>query len=414
MTSAADGADLDAIWAALEKDRVYVHPQMADKVTAQQLTEVKDTVAGSPVPTYVVVYPLHPDDEFNGDPADLAATLHDHRAEPGIYLATDVRWDRIELGGASWDVRSESSDAVGHATFAAKVEHPGDLGAQMVAATQMIAEGTTEARYDTAWEKWEKEQEKLESDSDSSSGSSSQGSSSSSQISSASGDDSDAGAIVGISLTVAIAAVAVALAVAWRRFKAERGEGPGRQKAFTLPASVVERVRDAHDSALVARADREILAFGEAIDAAHLSGDTAAWQAALDHYDAAKRVRGDSTRPDVLDVVGALVLSERGREALACAIAGKPYQPTTPCYLNPLHGAATGRTALTTPRGKVVVPLCVTCRRDLSAHRRPDILDVVRGDGPVHYFDSGVEPWASTGYGALEPDLITTLHRTRR
>ena len=40
-----------------------------------------------------------------------------------------------------------------------------------------------------------------------------------------------------------------------------------------------------------------------------------------------------------------------------------------------------------------------------------DILDVVRDGTPVHYFETDAEPWASTGYGALEPDLVERLHR---
>ncbi|MGH1563443.1 hypothetical protein [Mumia sp. DW29H23] len=400
MSGGTTGFDPDAIWAALEQDSIYVHPQMADEVAPEQLAQAKANIERSEVPTYVVVYPLNPEDEFNGDPADLVATLHDQNPEPGIFLATDVRWDRAELGGASWDVRTEDRDPLYHATFAAQIEHPDDLGAQIVAATEMIADGTTQERYDTAYAKYEKTTEKSES------------SSTYSPPSYASEDN--AGAIVGVSLTVAIVAVLVAGAVMWRRFKIERGDIPGRKKAFALPASVVERVRDAHDSALIARADRELLALGELIDETDLGGDTAAWQAVLDHYDAAKRVRGEGAKPDVLDVVGALVLVERGSAALDAATAGKAYQPTAPCYLNPLHGAATGRTTLDTERGKVTVPLCAACRRDLKAHRRPDILDVVRNGRPVHYFDSGVEPWASTGYGSLELDLVTQLHRTRR
>lgn len=394
-----DAADLDAIWAALEKDHVYVHPSMEKEVTATQLAEAKGHIARSEDPVYVVVYPLHPDDEFTGEPADLVATLHDHRPEPGIYLATDVRWDRNELGGASWEVRTENLDPVGDATFAARIEEPDDLGAQIVAATEMIADGTTQERYDKARVTYEKTIDKQET-------------SSSSQQPSYADDDGGAGGA--LPWVVAVVLLATACALAWRSFKKGRDDAAAGGRAFTLPASVVERVRDAHDSALLARVDRELLALGELIDETELTGDTAGWQTALDHYDAAKRVRGESRQPDVLDVVGALVLVERGGAALTAAAAGRPYEPTRPCYLNPLHGAAAGATPLATARGKVVVPLCSQCRRDLKAKRRPDILDVVRGGTPVHYFDSAVEPWASTGYGALEPDLVTQLHRTRR
>lgn len=394
-------ADFDAIWAALDKDGIYVHPSMADTLTPQQLAEAKANIARSEDPIYVAVYPLREDDEFNGDPANFAATLHDVKPEPGLYLATDTRWDRTELGGASWDLTAPTNDdyTVDDAAFAAKYEHPDDLGAQIVAATEMIADGTASERQDAAYKVYEKQQDQSES--------------STSQPSSYPSEDGS-GTVVGVSVAIAAVAVVVAGAMLWRRMKAEAGALPRPTQTFTLPSSVIERVRDAHDSALVDRADRELLALGELIDETDMSGDTAAWQAALDHYDAAKRARGDSKRPDVLDVVGALVLVERGSAALAAATAGKTYEPQAPCYLNPLHGRATGRTRLDTPSGKVDVPLCAQCRRDLKAKRRPDILDVVRGGKPVHYFDSKVEPWASTGYGALDPDLVTQLQRTRR
>ena len=49
-----------------------------------------------------------------------------------------------------------------------------------------------------------------------------------------------------------------------------------------------------------------------------------------------------------------------------------------------------------------------------GAGRRPDVLDVVVRGTPHHYFETDREPWASTGFGALEPDLVTRLHRDLR
>ncbi|QMW65611.1 hypothetical protein H4N58_15715 [Mumia sp. ZJ1417] len=397
MTTESSRADLDAIWAALTDSGVYVHPSLASKVTPEHVSQIQANVARIDEPVFVIAYPLNYDDEFNGGVDDLVATLHDHDPQPGIYLATDTKFGEVRIGGKSWDTDTDDY-GVSQAGYAAGHKEPDNLGDQLVAATQMMADGTVAEGYAAFEEAAAARRESSQSPSSTSSYD----------------DGGSTGVIVGASLAVAIVVVAVWLALSWRRFKRERGDIPNRTKAFTLPASVVERVRDAHDSALIARADRELLALGEAIDETDLAGDTAAWQAALDHYDAAKRVRGESARPDVLDVVGALVLVGRGRDALEAASAGRPYAPARPCYFHPLHGTAAAMTPLTTDSGKVVVPLCTQCRRDLKAHRRPDILDVVRDGRPVHYFDSGVEPWASTGYGALEPDLVTQLHRTRR
>jgi hypothetical protein len=60
---------------------------------------------------------------------------------------------------------------------------------------------------------------------------------------------------------------------------------------------------------------------------------------------------------------------------------------------------------------RVRAPLCRRCVADLGKGRRPDILDVLRRGEPVHYFDTDARPWAATGYGALQPDLVRELHR---
>ena len=66
-----------------------------------------------------------------------------------------------------------------------------------------------------------------------------------------------------------------------------------------------------------------------------------------------------------------------------------------------------------TTDGTLEVPLCKACRTDLAAGRAPDTLGVVRGGEPQHYFDTAAEPWVSTGYGSLHPDLVARLHRSR-
>ena len=44
-------------------------------------------------------------------------------------------------------------------------------------------------------------------------------------------------------------------------------------------------------------------------------------------------------------------------------------------------------------------------------HREPDFLDLPVGDTVVHYVDvdTEAEPWASTGYGSLDPDLLARV-----
>ena len=179
---------------------------------------------------------------------------------------------------------------------------------------------------------------------------------------------------------------------------------------------MIEHVREAHDQRLEERAQADVLALGERIDATEMAtaDDQAAWQTALDHYDAAQRVlgRGDS-RPEVLDVVGAIVLAKRGLEAVAAAKSGGPFTPTPVCFLNPLHDKPHGTSTVESGGRRVKVPLCAACRSDLRSGRTPDTLDVIRGGRAVHYFDSDAEPWASTGYGSLRSDLVPRLHGKR-
>lgn len=190
----------------------------------------------------------------------------------------------------------------------------------------------------------------------------------------------------------------------------------GARRTFALPDAMLSRVREAEAAELRRRARAAVLALGEHIDATDLGAkdDTDAWQSALDHYEAAGRLApDDGTTPDVLDAVGAIVLADRGEQALAAAGSRRrKWAFTTPCFLNPLHGPGSRGEPLVHGDFRVDAPVCTRCRRDLKAGRRPDILDVVVDGRAEHYFETDVEPWASSGFGALEPDLVTRL-RTR-
>lgn len=234
-------------------------------------------------------------------------------------------------------------------------------------------------------------------------------------------DGSTSDALVGfVVIAVAVAAVGLGIRSLGRRARARRATEQAARPAFALPDSVLERVREAGDADLARRAQAAVLALGEHIDAADLGGSGArAWAAALDHYDAARRLLPEDAIGlggdlDPLDAVGAVVLAGRGEEALAAARKGRSFVPTTPCFLNPLHGRATRDRTLEHDGRRVDAPVCAACRRDLKAGRRPDILDVVVDGRPEHYFETDREPWASTGFGALEPDLVRRLHRGGR
>ena len=210
---------------------------------------------------------------------------------------------------------------------------------------------------------------------------------------------------------IASLVIAVLGALGWTAIRriGRRGKQPDTPQP--LPPSAMTRIRQAHDRRLGERARADLLALGEAIDATEIGPDhdRTSWQAALDHYDAARRFLDPDPGRDVLDVVGAIVLASRGQAALAAASRGKDYEPTAPCFLNPLHGNATSSRSIELDGRAIKVPLCAECRAALTKARIPDILDVERGGRPLHYFETTDEPWASSGYGALEPDLLRLI-----
>ncbi|MDQ1104416.1 hypothetical protein QE364_000509 [Nocardioides zeae] len=204
-------------------------------------------------------------------------------------------------------------------------------------------------------------------------------------------------------VVAALVVVAVVVAASRRR---------GSRRTFALPDSVLSRVREAEADELRRRARSAVVVLGERIDGAKLGprDDAETWQSALDHYEAAGRlVPDDGSEPDVLDAVGAIVLADRGEQALAATRRRKGLVFTTPCFLNPLHGTGRRQDTVTHGRFRVDAPVCDRCHADLKAGRRPDILDVVEHGRAEHYFETNREPWASTGYGALQPDLLTLI-----
>src|SRR3546814_12289842 len=84
------------------------------------------------------------------------------------------------------------------------------------------------------------------------------------------------------------------------------------------------RIRKAHDRKLEQQARDDVLVLGERIDDSEITatGNVDSWQSALDHYEAARRAM-DVKDPEVLDVVGAIVLADNGSRALDAALAGR-------------------------------------------------------------------------------------------
>jgi hypothetical protein len=399
----ADDSILDEIVREVQQDGVYVAPAFRQHVDAAEEAAIEAAVARIDTPVNVIAVPLRDDDMFAGSAEDLLTRVHDKVGGDGWYVAPAYLFDdgdyslATEQWASSYDAGLDLPyDALG----IAEELHPTDLGAGLVELTTAIADGNVAEKVTEANQVRDARRADEGLPPISSTGSDPAGD-----------GDSDAGWIVSGIVLLVLVVLVVALVRAWRRAGGLRqAVTPPARRHYALPASVLDRVREADTERIAARADRETLALGERIEATEIGSgaDTAAWQSALDHYDAARRV---GSTGDLLDAVGAVVLVERGEAALDAALAGRPFTPSTPCYLNPLHGTATARRSVDHGARRLDVPLCKACRQDLAAGRAPDILDVMRDGEPVHYFDADAEPWSSSGYGALQTDLVERIHR---
>lgn len=408
--------------AELARDGVYVGRSAEDWLDPAEVRELEANVAAADEPVFVVLAapPQGADGSWG---SDLAFRLHDATGRDGLYLSVDrvsdgffstttdglvvqpfVGDDGVRVSVQQWgevagstDVSFDVDGILSHGDEGQAQE----LGAGLLEVTGALADGTFTEVAEQA-----------------------------SAARAQAYDDADgtAGDWLPVALVAAVVVAAAAAGLLLRR-RARARPGRGADQPFALPASVLERVREAGDADAVRRARTAVLALGERIDATDLdpgAGPAAldSWRAALDHYDAAGRLlpatsdaAGDAeagAEVDVLDAVGALVLAERGEVALQAARRGSAFAPPRPCFLNPVHGTATDPRPLEVAGTGVDAPVCRRCRHDLEAGRRPDILDVVHRGAPAHYFETDREPWASSGFGALDPDLLTRLRRRTR
>ncbi|MBS44832.1 MAG: hypothetical protein CMH83_17030 [Nocardioides sp.] len=392
-----DETTLAELEAELARDGVWVSPGLRQEVTAAEEAQIEAAVAAQPGPTYVVLAELDYDDPLtSGRFEQLAGVVRDDTGLTGTYLGLEASYgsEGYRLGAHAFPDEYDLYQAVA----VAAAEEPDDLAAQTLRAVDLLRTDEAETLY---------EQQRESGGAGGSGGP---------------GPGGDAGSGALLPVTGALL-VAVLLVVGWVRRSRRRGTTPAphaRGGAFTLPEAVVRSVREAEDRRQESLAQEAVLSLGEAIDAADLEPvrprGLGAWQAALDHYDVARRILDRRHSP--ADVVGALVLARRGSEALAAGRRNRSWTPTPGCYLNPLHDPATdGRGRVRRARwgsggASVEVPVCSPCGDALARGDRPsDVLDFVVDGKPVHYLELDLGPWSSTGYGSLEPDLLGALLR---
>lgn len=382
-----DEKTLHQIEVELGNDGVWVAPSMRDQVSVADEAKIEAAVAEAPTPTYVTLVDLSYDDPLtNGDADQLANVIRDDTGRSGVYIGLAPQYGDDPY---SLEITSFPDDTgLFYAARVAAAEHPDDLTAQALRTIDLLQSGGAEKLY----EQLDPEERNPGSPPSEDGG-------------------VGAGAVVGIGVGV-IALVAVIVAAARRRARSRPAAPTPTRASFTLPPAVLSTVRAAEDRRTETRAQTEVLALGEAIDAAELdpgrSAALPAWQAALDHYDVARRILDRDHSP--ADAVGATVLAERGRSALSSAVRGRGWQPTPSCYFNPLHTGATTPVLWRDGESSVRVPACPKCARAVAAGDEPDdVLDFVADGRPAHYFKLDLGAWSGTGYGALDTDLLGRL-----
>lgn len=376
MTEAPFVPDIEAIAADLRDDHLHVDAAVADQITPDQLTAITSAMEASSTPIYVLALPLSSDNELS--PVQLVSLVHRELPEDGIWFVARQSYNeswRIE--STTYGVTTRNTDF--YAKVVAEELYPTDLGLQLQKTTELIAAGTAETAYQETFP------ERMQG------------------TGTAQPDD---GGGFSVSLPVVAGGVGVlALIVAVIAMRRR----PGMRHEIAVKGRALRRISTAQTESWRRRAEDETSQLGERIRGLEIgdASDRAAWSAALDHFEAAGDLLERTT--SAADSIGALVLARRGDDALDHAVAGQPWQPTAVCFFNPLHGPATTSVRWNTRAGASDVPACAACRRIARKRNEPDFLDLPVGDTVVHYVDADAEPWASTGYGSLDPDLLAKV-----
>lgn len=377
MTDVPFVPDVAAIAADLADDHLHIDPSVADQITADQLAAINATVETSPTEMHVLALPYSEDPALT--PVQLVTLVHRELPQDGIWFVARERYDGSwRMESTTYGVSTKNADF--YARVVAEEMYPTDLGLQLQKTTELIATGTAESAYATTFPER-------------------------GQPSKPATQQNEGAQLLGVDLPVALTGIGV-LAVIVAVIAMRRR--PGKRDGIAVKVRALRRISTAQTDSWRHRAEAETAQLGERVTDLEIGdgSDRAAWTAALDHYEAANRVLDRTT--SAADSIGALVLARRGGDALDHAIAGKPWQPTAVCYFNPLHGAATTTARWQTTAGARDVPACADCRRLVRKKKEPDFLDLPVGDTVLHYIDadSDAEPWASAGYGSLDPDLL--------
>ena len=387
-TTPAHAADGDApsagqrITEALRTSPVYVDEAYADAVPPSRQRQLAERIRRTGLPIKVVLTPFTKGDAFDGDSDVLAAIVRDRIPDQRelILITTDGDFPD-SLKGYEWPAGThQARDAVTAAGFLDETRDAGlaDLTAKAV---ELVAEGKGTQRYEEAMKDLDDAPARKPEP----------------------GEPGDSR--WWLWPLAAVPALALA-ALATRALVRSRS----RKATPAVPQLVFTTARAADEAELRRRAEAEVLALGEAAQAAGVS-TTPGLQHALDAYAAAGRVLDEAR--GVPDLAGVLALTQEGRDALA----GSPGLPL--CFFNPLHGRSALRTGWRPlgRRDRLDVAVCQDCADALRDRRAPEVLTDRAGDGrTIPYFElpAGRSVWSATGYGSLASPLDGFNSRSTR
>jgi hypothetical protein len=343
----------------LKQAPVFVSDSITRRLDAADRAALERQVEAMPFPTFLVVAPSLSENYLSGP--DRLALLRDGLGEDGLYILSNDRGTDVEVSAFGVQPKMRARD-ITNATFWDFDRNDPTL--EKLEYTLALARG--EPRMPRS------ERAKIPPH---------EGGPELTPYPGLERDESSAGfgfAILGMFLFGA----ALSATVLERRRRRRRSRG--HRHAGSLPAGDV-RVR-------ALQAHRRL--------AHEIERKQRPSERALDLEAAASMALDRMGKP--VDDLGALILAERGREALK----GNERER---CYFDPRHSGRATPTRWTTGRAAIEVPACKSCARSIAAGKVPDSL--WDGDRPYWQRES---VWARTGFGALQRDLRRALAEDRR
>jgi hypothetical protein len=342
----------------LQASPVFVSDSITRRVDDADRAALLRQVEDMPFPTFLVVAPSL-SETYMGDDERLAL-IRDGLGEDGLYILSDDRATTVELAafGVQLPMRAHDISQATYWDFDRK-----DPAPEKLAYVLALARG--EPRMPRA------ERAAIPPDEGGP------------QPTPYFADEEESNAGFGFAILGLFALGATLSAVVLER-RRRRRLSRGRRHAGSLPAGDVrQRALRAHE-----RLARE------------LARKKRPGERALDLEAAASMALERKGKP--VDDLGALILAERGREALK----GNERER---CFFDPRHGGPARPTRWTTDRATIEVPACKACARSIAAGKVPDSL----WDGDRPYWQRETV-WARTGFGALQRDLRRALAEDRR